>query len=119
MSEKRFRIFTILLVLIILFCVKGTVMSKGNEQRAEENHHYLALEQEYVRNIRYFLNKQGFGNCGVMMTRVTDGEGSREYTVQIHHRRLDRMSTGEKILLKDRLSQEEFEPNVCTFRYDL
>ena len=119
MSEKRFGILTVLLVLIILFCVEGTVMSRGNERRVKENHHYLALEREYVRSTRELLSEQGFDNCGVMVTRVTDGTGSREYMVRIHHRRLDQMSAGEKLLLEDRLSQEEFETNVCTFHYEL
>ena len=52
MSEKRFGIFTVLLILIIIFCMKGTVMSRENKQRAEENRYFLTLEQEYVQSTR-------------------------------------------------------------------
>lgn len=119
MSGRRFGILTVLLVLIILFCMKGTVMSMGNAQRAEEDYRYQALEQEYVAAAREYLNEQGFDDCGVMMTRVTDEGGSREYTVRIHHRRLQRMSPEEKDILEDRLSRAEFGQEVCTFNYEL
>jgi hypothetical protein len=54
-----------------------------------------------------------------MMTRVTNEDGGREYTVRIYHKRLQRMSPGEKRILIDRLSQEEFGQEVCTFSYEL
>lgn len=119
MSERRFVIITILLVLVILFCMKSTVISKGNGEHAQENHYYLGLEQEYVRNAKIFLNEQGFENCGVTMTRVTNQDGTREYTVQIHHRKLERMAEEDKTVLRNSLSQTEFGENTCTFLYDL
>lgn len=119
MSGRRFTIFTILLVLVIIFCVKGTVMSKGNLQRAQENEYYLGLEQEYVENTKLYLREQGFVDCGVMMTRVTHGDGSREYRVRIHHRRLDRMTAEDKLFLRKSLSQTEFGSGTCIFQYDL
>lgn len=119
MSGRRFGIFTVLLVLIILFCMKGTVMSKGNAQRAKENNYYRALEQEYAAAAREFLHEQGLDDCGVTMTRVTYESGSREYTVRIYHKRLQNMSREEKSALEIRLSQEEFEQGICTFRYVL
>ena len=114
MSGRRFGTVTVLLALIILFCMKGTAM-----RRAEENYYYRALEREYTDAAREFLREQGFGDCGVMMTRVTNEDGGREYTVRIYHKRLQRMSPGEKRILIDRLSQEEFGQEVCTFSYEL
>ncbi len=119
MSDKKFRMFTVLLILLIIFCIKGTVMSRENKQRAEENHYYLALEEEYVQSTREYLRKQGFDNCGVMMTRVTNEDGSREYTVRLHHRKLTGMDVRDKLALRDRLSQAEFGHESCTFWYDL
>ena len=119
MSEKRFRIFTVLLILIIIFCMKGTVMSRENKQRAEENRYFLTLEQEYVQSTREYLREQGFHNCGVMMTRVTYEDGSRESTVRLHHRKLTGMTGGDKRTLMNRLSQAEFGHETCIFKYDL
>lgn len=119
MSGRKFGIITVCLIFLIIFCIKGTVMSRGNDQRAEENRYYYILEQEYVQNTREYLREQGFDNCGVMMTRVTHEDGSREYTVQIYHRKLVGMPGREKTVLLDRLSQAEFGRETCIFRYDL
>ena len=40
MSDRKFWVLTVTLVLIIVFCTKGTVMSMGDKQRTEENHYY-------------------------------------------------------------------------------
>lgn len=119
MSERKFRILTCVLLFIIIFCLKGIVMRERTIQRAEENYHYLALEREYVKNAREYLKEQGFDNCGVMMTRVTKEDGSREYTVRIHHRKLGRMDGRDKLALEATLSQTEFGTDVCVFQYDL
>lgn len=119
MSGRRFGILTVLLVLIILFCMKGTAMSMGKTRLAGEDDHYQALEREYVTAAREYLKGQGFDDCGIMLTRMTGEGGRREYTVRIHHRRLQRMSPEEKSILESILSQEEFGQEVCTFNYDL
>lgn len=119
MSERKFGMLTLLLILIIIFCIKGTVMSKENKQRAEENRYYLVLEREYVQNAREYLREQGFDNCGVMMTRVTNEDGSRVYTVRLHHRKFTGMAGKDKSVLVNRLSQAEFGQETCVFRYDL
>ncbi len=119
MSDRKFWVLTVTLVLIIVFCTKGTVISMGNKQRTDENHCYRELEQEYVRYARECLREQGFDNCGVMLTRVTNGDGSREYTMQVHHRRLKQMDGSDKSALQDILSQAEFGQETCTFRYEL
>lgn len=118
-SERRFRILTCLLLFVIVFCLKGIMMHERNEQRLEEKYHYLALEREYVKNTRKYLKEQGLDNCGVMMTRVTKEDGSREYTVRIHHRKLGQMDGREKSALEDVLSQAEFGIEACVFQYDL
>lgn len=119
MSGKKFGFIAIFLVLIILFCMKGIMLNTRDEGRAQENRYYLDLEQEYVRSTRAFLNAQGLDDCGVMMTRVTNRDGTREYTVKIHHRKLKGMAGVDKEVLKSRLSQEEFGDDACTFLYEL
>lgn len=119
MLERRFGLFTCLLLFILIFCSQGIVTRGRNVQRTEENYHYLELEREYVKNTREYLKEQGFDNCGVMMTRVTKEDGSREYTVRVHHRKLGRMNGRDKSALKDILSQAEFGTDACVFQYEL
>lgn len=119
MTKKGFWIITVLLVLVIIFCVKGTVMSKGNNERAKQNHYYATLEQDYLERTRQILHEEGYENCGINLTRVTYEDGRREYTVLLHHRRLERLSVEEKIDLENMLSQIEFQNKECSFCYEL
>lgn len=114
---KAFGILTVLLVLAIIFCVKGTVMSREGDSDDRKNRYYAALEQEYLDRTRLLMEAEGFRNCGVNIRWVTDGDGSREYTVLLHHRKLNRMSEEEKEDLADLLSDTEFEDEMSHFNY--
>lgn len=116
--KKGFGILTVLFVLVIIFCVKGTVMSRENEERVRQKRYYAALERDYLAGARRLLEEEGYRNCGINLTRVTYEDGSREYTVFLHHRRFGRMSEEEKLGLEQRLSQMEFQDMVCSFIYD-
>lgn len=117
MSGKVFGAVTVALVMIIVFCVKGTVMSREDNRRAERNHTYAALEQEYLERTHRLLEEEGLENCGVNLRWTDDGKGNREYTILIHHRRLERMSGEEQAVLTDRLSAGEFQNTGCKFSY--
>ena len=117
MSRKVFGAVTVALVIIIVFCVRGTVMSREDNRRAERNHTYAALEQEYLERTHRLLEEEGFKNCGVNLRWIDDWEGNREYTVLLHHRRLERMSGEEQAALTDRLSAAEFRNTGCRFSY--
>lgn len=117
MNNKVFGALTVLLVLIILFCVKGTVMSRNHGGHERQNKYYAVLEREYLEKTRQLLNEEGFSNCGINLRWVADNEGRREYTIILHHRRLERMSDREQADLTDRLSEEEFQDDACSFCY--
>ncbi len=117
--RKGFGIITVVLIAVIIFCVKGTVSSKENSERAEANRYYAALEDEYLDRTRDILEEKGYCDCGVTMTRVTMEDGSREYTVLLHHRKLQRLNAEEKNELIGFLADMEFDNDVCRFRYDL
>lgn len=117
MNNRVFGVLTVLLVLIILFCVMGTVMSRGDGGRDRQNKYYAILEQEYLDEVHRLLQEEGLTNCGINLRWVADEEGSREYTVILHHRRLERMSGQEQTDLTDRLTGAEFQDAACSFYY--
>lgn len=117
MRGKMFGVLTVLLVLIIVFCVKGTVMSRGGDECDRRNHYYAALEQEYLERTRLLLEEEGLRDCGINIRWVADGNGSREYTVLLHHRNLNYMSDQEKSVLENMLSGMEFQDASCSFSY--
>lgn len=117
--ERIFWILTVIFISAVVLCVKGTAMSMENRGRARENHYYAELERDYVDRTQQFLEEEGFHNCGVNMLRVTNQDGSREYRILLHHRRLASMSSEEKRKLENILAGMKFQDMVCSFRYEL
>ena len=115
--RKGFYILTVLLVLAAVFCIKGTVMSRESNSDGRKNRYYAALEQEYLDRTRLLLEEEGFRDCGVNIRWVAEVDGSREYTVLLHHRKLNHISEEEKEELADILSDAEFEDELCRFYY--
>ena len=117
MRGKGFGILTVILVLIIVFCIKATVMSRENTTGSKNNRYYAVLEEEYLNRVRQMLEEEGFCNCGINLRWIADVDGTREYTMILHHRYLERMSAREMAELTDRLTEAEFQDDVCSFSY--
>ncbi len=111
----RFGVVTLFLVFIIALCVKGTVMSKENSEHARENRYYKELEDDFLEQTRRTLADNGYRDCGVTMTRVTQADGSRQYTVRLHHRKLGRLQEWERDSLIGMLKEGEFKDGICRF----
>ena len=116
---KLFGAVTVLLVLVIVFCVKGTMTGKESSERGERNRNYAVLEQEYRDRTRQLLEEQGLRDCGINIRWVADPDGSREYTILLYHRKLNRMTEEEKSALTDMLAEMEFQDETCSFLYEL
>ena len=119
MGGKSFGAVTVLLLLVIVFCVKGTVTSRESDERGKKNRHYAVLEQEYRNRTRQLLEEQGLRDCGINIRWVADVDGSREYTIVLHHRKLNSMTEEEKLALTDMLAELEFQDEACSFLYEL
>ena len=76
-------------IMIIVFCIKGTAYSMEKSSGIDKamDSYYHQMEGEYVENIRAILDEYGYQNAGVMLTKIINVEGKREYVLNIHHRR--------------------------------
>lgn len=107
-------ILTILFITITVFCTTQTVFSREADSVSAYSEQYFdALEKEYVKTIRGILEDNGYANSGVTMTDIIEDNGEREYTVAIHHKRLDRLSECEKTELLSQLEQVSFGQDDC------
>ena len=106
---------TILLVLIVAFFCVETVMSRTDMDARELEEYYLVKEQELTREIRTALEEKGFENSGVMVTRVVETDGSRRYTVTVHHGGIDDMCDEEREKLLEELKEINFMDDRCSF----
>ena len=109
---------TVLLVLIAAFSYVGTVKSRTFCSNAELEGQYRELEERLAEETKAYLEEQGFYNSGVMVNRVVEADGSREYTVTVHHREISRMSGEERTALAGELALLAFADEKCTFCHD-
>lgn len=122
MKNTVFAGVTVLLILTVWLSAAGIVKSESSERTKEE--HYAALEQQYVEDVREYLNKTGYPDSGVMCNRVTYEDGRREYTVSLHHRRLAGLAEEEKEalvqeLLQKAMEEEAFQKEEVSFTFSI
>lgn len=108
---------TVILVLVTaFFCVK-TVASSTDVNSREPEEYYLAKERKLTEDVRALLCREGFENSGVMVTRVVEEDGSRLYTVAVHHRRIDTIDEEDREQLLLQLESLTFGDDNCSFRH--
>lgn len=109
-GSQGFAAATILLVLVAVFSFAGAAVCRAADSGWEElENRYRDLERQLVQDTRDYLNLQGFSDSGVMLTRVVEADGTREYTVTIHHRAIEGMREKERLELAAALEEFAFE----------
>ena len=111
-------IISVFLILVIAFCISGTVLSQSSHESRIEEKYYREMEKIYVQEIRDLLTDQGYENSGITMTHVIDENGMRTYTVTIHHGRIDRLSGAGRKELLSQCSEVVFPDDECGFCYE-
>lgn len=103
---KKMGLF-IIAILVFVFGIGMTAKAASfkEEDRGFSKEQYRVMEEEYVHEIRMILLEKGCKNAGVTLTYITDVNDNREYTITLHHARLERMETQEKVLLESRLQE--------------
>ena len=76
---------------------------------------YLERDEQLVKEIREYLGRKGYEDSGVMLTRVVETDGRREYTLSIHHGRITAMTGEEQERLADSLQEMAFTDQNCVF----
>lgn len=113
MKRYRFYMLTIMLVFMAFSFVTMKVKGQGEVDFAADREKYEQLEEDYTQQLKSVLTDKGYRNAGITMTKIYQTDGSREYTVQIHHKRIDQLSEGEKILLLNELAAISFGDEQC------
>lgn len=82
--------------------VKAAVVGEEVQIGAKE---YKMIEKEYVNVVKQILLEKGCKDAGVTLTYITDGKTGREYTVTIHHKKLEQLEGDEFSLLMNRIEE--------------
>ena len=116
-GKVEFVIVTVLLVLFAALLFGGTAMSITDVDTRKLEEYYLEKEKQLTGEIRELLKKEGYDNSGIMVTRVAEVNGSRLYTVTVHHGRIDSLDMSARAELLGRLQAMSFEDDNCSFIY--
>lgn len=117
-QRVRFWVTAVVLMSMALTFSTATVMSRTDLSVQELEGYYQEKERMLVKETKAFLEEAGFQYSGVMLTRVVDGDGRREYTVTVHHGKIDRMCDDSRALLMEGLEKIVFEDKDCSFRHE-
>ncbi len=115
MRKSGFPVVVLFLTLVTVFCSAGTAMSRNDLSMAELEGYYREQEKELVQEARDFLNESGYVNSGVMLTRVVDSDGSRAYTLTVHHGKIDKLCEEDRNELMAALEQINFADENSVF----
>lgn len=119
MKNILFAAATVILMLISASFVAGTVHSQTAEEALAYERYCETLEEEYVSRIRAYLTEQGFENSGIMLTRIVEEQGEREYQVTLHHKYLEKLSHKEIEDLFETIKGMAFSMGGCVFQVEL
>ena len=114
MKRYRFYMLTVMLILVLFSFATMKVKGQGEVDFAADRELYEQLEDDYTEYLKDMLENKGYRNAGITMTKVYQPDGKREYTVQIHHKRINQLSDGERILLLNELSAVSFGGEKCS-----
>ena len=116
--DKKGMAAAFFLTLTAIFLCAGTVIGRTQLSVSELEGYYRELEKGLVEEVKEFLNGEGFVHSGVMLTRVVDADGRREYTLTVHHGKIDRMAEENRLLLLERLERIAFDDPDSVFRHE-
>lgn len=116
--EVIFVMTTVFLILISALCITFTVIGKSNLAQEERDAYYKQKEQQLVKEVRTYLDESGYRNSGVMLTHVSYGDGSREYTITVHHSKINDLDSKERQNLVKQLQSFDFGDESCTFHHE-
>lgn len=105
--KKTTIVITLGLILIITLGISIRANGRSNRIPDITNEYYREIENAYVSDVRQTLTKEGFSNAGVSMTKVVNDLGGFDYTLKVHHRRIDRMDESERETLSKLLTSAD------------
>ena len=108
MKKIIWMICSVLLILVIAFCVSKIVSGKDNQDRMALEHYYDSLEKEYIAQVRSTLKEFGYEYSGLNLTKVvTDQE--RSYDMVIHDQRFEYLTENYEDTLLSKLKFIEMD----------
>mgnify|MGYP006932492963 CR=1 FL=1 len=104
--------YTLLFLCSMLFLITMRGEKAGSIQ--QENY-YRDMEKEYVHSVKELLKSKGFRNSGITMTRITESDGCRNYTLSIYDKKINNLSESDRQKLGKEINYLLDSPENCNF----
>lgn len=108
-------------IMLVLF-VAGLALkieAKGQENVSKAKaDYYHELECRYKEVLKYSLEEKGMYNAGINITSVINPDGSRVYSVAIHHEKFETFDDAMKSSILTSLSSIAFADNETPVNVD-
>lgn len=105
-SLPYYIIFTCLTITTFLFLFSLHVSGQEAKRHQLEEAAIKVAETECKSMLREQLNQQGYENAGITITHVSDEDGVTEYQIEIHHKKLNKLSEEASTVLLQELSAQ-------------
>ena len=111
MENKSY--ITVTLILLVTFFLAAGIRANGRSNRIPDitGEYYRQIENEYLADVRQILTENGFSNAGLSLTKQVNEEGGLDYTLSVHHRRIDKMDETKRAELTDMLTVNDIIVN--------
>lgn len=111
----RFVLLTAALILVTGLSVGGTAMCMPKSSVTVKEQYYEQMEEEYIEEVRAILENAGLTHAGIMLTHVREEDGTRTYTLFVHHRNYFYLNLEERDSLSGAVADCAFDADRCVF----
>lgn len=92
-AEKIFYVVIgIILAVAISLLMSVSAQSRSRESVLFDNRNYEAAQEAYRQQVQQVLESYDCYNSGLTMTRIVSLDGEREYQLQIHNRKIQKLT---------------------------
>lgn len=107
MDNKSY--IAVTLLLLMTFFLATGIKANGRSNRVPDitGEYYRQIESEYLSDVRDKLTDSGFSNAGLSLTKQVDDNGAFDYTLSVHHRRIEKMDVAERAKLTDMITEND------------
>lgn len=113
-KQVLFGLITVVLIMVLAGSISGVVLGMPKRFVDTADNCYMQMEEIYVEQVRTILDEEGLYSAGVTLTYERDSDGSRLYTLLVHHHRLENFKQAELELLTERMEENFFTGNDCS-----
>ena len=104
-NRKAFIVWAAFIIGIVIMIFSMSFVSKAQEQIEQKmRQERKQMEKEYIAQVRNYLEKEGYSNRGLTLTKIMDVDAPVVYQLEIHNARINHLKEEEMAALQSALT---------------